>query len=204
MSNKRDTLISKVFKRYLIDAMGAMAYGLFASLIIGTIIGQFATFPGLEFLANIATVLKNSMVYGAAIGAAVAWGLKSDPLVMFSAAGAGAIGCVAGGPLGAFLAAVVGAELGQMVSKKTPVDIVVTPLVTVITGGLVGQFTGPYITDFMKWLGADSVSGGGQLHHGGLLGQCRLCGRRGADRAVHSGLAAVPLPEPWRPGPADF
>ena len=80
MSNKRDTLISKVFKRYLIDAMGAMAYGLFASLIIGTIIGQFATFPGLEFLANIATVLKNSMVYGAAIGAAVAWGLKSDPV----------------------------------------------------------------------------------------------------------------------------
>ena len=153
MAKNRDSLVSKVFKRYLIDAMGAMAYGLFASLIIGTIIGQFATFPGLEFLGNLATVLKTNTVYGAAIGAAVAWGLKSHPLVMFSAAGAGAVGCVAGGPLGAFLAAVIGAELGQLVSKKTPVDIVVTPLVTVITGGLVGQFTGPYITEFMKWLG---------------------------------------------------
>ena len=152
-NNKRDTVFSKVFKRYLIDAMGAMAYGLFASLIIGTIIGQFATFPGLEFLGDIATVLKDKLVYGAAIGAAVAWGLKADPLVIFTAAGAGAIGCNAGGPLGAFLAAVIGAELGQLVSKKTPVDIVVTPLVTVITGGLVGQFTGPYINDFMKWLG---------------------------------------------------
>ena len=153
MASKRDSLLSKVFKRYLIDAMGAMAYGLFASLIIGTIIGQFATFPGLSFLGDLATVLKSSMVYGAAIGAAVAWGLKSDPLVMFSSAGAGAIGCAAGGPLGAFIAAVIGAELGQIVSKKTPVDIVVTPLVTIITGGLVGQFTGPYITDFMQWLG---------------------------------------------------
>lgn len=153
MASKRDSLLSKVFKRYLIDAMGAMAYGLFASLIIGTILGQFATFPGLSFLGDLATVLKTTTVYGAAIGAAVAWGLKSDPLVMFSAAGAGAVGCVAGGPLGAFLAAVVGTELGQIVSKKTPVDIVVTPLVTVITGGLVGQFTGPYITDFMTWLG---------------------------------------------------
>lgn len=153
MASKRDSLLSTIFKRYLIDAMGAMAYGLFASLIVGTILGQFATFPGLKFLGNIATVLKTNTVYGAAIGAAVAWGLKSDALVMFSAAGAGAIGCVAGGPLGAFLAAVIGAELGQLVSKKTPVDIVVTPLVTVITGGLVGQFTGPYITEFMKWLG---------------------------------------------------
>ena len=95
-NNKRDTIFSKIFKRYLIDAMGAMAYGLFASLIIGTIIGQFATFPGLGFLGNLATVLKTNTVYGAAIGAAVAWGLKADPLVMFSAAGAGAVGCVAG------------------------------------------------------------------------------------------------------------
>ena len=117
MAKNRDSLVSKVFKRYLIDAMGAMAYGLFASLIIGTIIGQFATFPGLEFLGNLATVLKTNTVYGAAIGAAVAWGLKSHPLVMFSAAGAGAVGCVAGGPLGAFRAAVIGAELGQLVSK---------------------------------------------------------------------------------------
>lgn len=154
MANNRDTLISKLFKRYLIDAMGAMAYGLFASLIVGTILGQFASFPGLSFLKTIADVLKNTLVYGAAIGAAVAWGLKADGLVMFSAAGAGAIGCAAGGPLGAFVAAVVGAELGQLVSKKTPVDIMATPLVTIITGGMVGQFAGPYINQFMSWLGS--------------------------------------------------
>lgn len=154
MAGKQDTLISKVFKRYFIDAMGAMAYGLFASLIIGTILAQIADFPGLSFLKQISDVLQNKYVYGATIGVAIGWGLKADTLVMLASAGAGATGCVAGGPLGAFLAAVVGAELGQLVSKRTPIDIVLTPLVTVITGGTLGLLTGPYIGRFMSWLGA--------------------------------------------------
>lgn len=153
MAEKRDTLISRIFKRYFIDAMGAMAYGLFASLIIGTILAQVASIPGLGFLKDISDVLQNKLVYGAAIGIAVGWGLKADTLVMFAAAGAGAIGCMVGGPLGAFLAAALGSELGQLVSKRTPIDIVVTPLVTVVTGGILGLLAGPYIDRFMSWLG---------------------------------------------------
>lgn len=152
---------SRLFRRYFIDAMGAMAYGLFASLIIGTILSQLSGIPGLGFLSSVAAVLQSKQVYGAAIGAAIAWGLKADPLVMFSCAGAGAIGCAgvfvegmsSGGPVGAMLAAIVGAELGQLVSKKTPVDIVVTPLVTVVSGGIIGLLAGPHINDAMVWLG---------------------------------------------------
>ena len=146
-------MLKKVLKRYFIDAMGSMAYGLFASLIIGTIIGQIGALSGWEMLDSVATVLKDSRVYGAAIGAAIALGLKADPLVVFSAAGAGAIGCVAGGPVGAYLGGVIGAEIGQLVSKKTPADIVITPLVTVLSGGVVCLLAGTYIQQFMVWLG---------------------------------------------------
>ena len=133
--------------------MGSMAYGLFASLIIGTIIGQIGALTHFGLLTQIADVLKNAYVYGAAISAAIALGLKCDPLVVFSAAGAGAIGCAAGGPVGAYLAGIVASELGQLVSKKTPVDIIVTPLVAVLSGGAVGILAGPYISAAMVWLG---------------------------------------------------
>ncbi len=153
MSNGKDSLAKRIYNRYLIDAMGAMAYGLFASLIVGTILAQLANISALSFLTPLVDVIRDSRVYGAVIGAAIAWGLKADALVMLSAAGAGAIGCLAGGPVGAYVAAVIGAELGQLVSKKTPVDIIVTPIVTIVTGGLVGHLTGPYISAAMAWLG---------------------------------------------------
>lgn len=153
MAEKKGSPVKRIFDRYFISAMSAMAYGLFASLIIGTIIEQLAKIPGLVILAGLAAALKSASVYGAVIGAAIAWGLKTDALVMLSAAGAGAIGCAAGGPVGAYVAAVIGAEIGQLVSKRTPMDILVTPLVTVVAGGLVGQFIGPYIGQFMDWLG---------------------------------------------------
>ncbi|MEA5039160.1 MAG: PTS sugar transporter subunit IIC [Clostridiaceae bacterium] len=150
---KEGNTLSRLLRRYFVDAMGAMAYGLFASLIVGTILGQLSGIPGLAFLSDIAATLKNAAVYGAAIGVAIAWGLKADAMVIFSCAGAGAIGGTAGGAVGAMLAAIIGAELGQLVSKKTPVDIVVTPLVTVVTGGLVGVWAGPHINAGMLWLG---------------------------------------------------
>lgn len=152
MAKNGERPLSRIFHRYFVDAMGAMAYGLFASLIIGTILKQLAAIPGLGVLEQVAAVLQDAKVYGAVIGAAIGWGLKADALVIFSAAGAGAIGCVAGGPAGALVAAVVGAELGQLVSKRTPVDIVVTPLVAVVSGGLIGVWTGPYISAAMAWL----------------------------------------------------
>ena len=151
---RQQTLIYKIFKRYFIDAMGAMALGLFSSLIIGLILTQLARLPGLSFIAPLTEVLDaSSPVVGAAIGVAIAWGLKCDGMVVFSCAGAGAIGYAFGGPVGAFIAAVIGAECGQLVSKRTPVDIVVTPIVTIVTGGFFGHLVGPSISSAMDWLG---------------------------------------------------
>ncbi len=146
--------VKKILKRYFVDALGAMALGLFSSLIIGLIISQFGKIPGLSVLNDIAAVVKNDYVVGAAIGIAVAWGLKVKPLTMFSAAAVGAVGYVAGGPVGAFIAAVVGAEIGNLLAGKTKIDIVITPLITIISGGLVGIFVGPWLSKFMTALGA--------------------------------------------------
>lgn len=144
-----------VYQRYLIEAMGAMAKGLFASLIVGLIISQFAKIPGLGFLDAIAQIIgAKSAVVGAAIGVAIAWGLKEAPLVIFASAATGALGYDLGGPVGAYLAALVGAEIGRLVSGKTPLDIVVTPIVTIVAGGLVARFAGPGVSAFMTWLGA--------------------------------------------------
>ena len=152
---KVKSMLRWAFQRYFIDAMGAMAAGLFSSLIIGTIIGQFAKAPALAFLAPLSEALgAKSPVVGAAIGVAIAWGMKVDPRVLFACAGAGAVGYNAGGPVGAYIAAVIGAEFGRLVSKKTPVDILVTPIVAIITGGLAGHFTGGYVQSFMTAIGS--------------------------------------------------
>lgn len=140
--------------RWFVDGMGAMAFGLFASLIIGLIISQFAKIPGLDFLTKVSDVLgASSPVVGAAIGVSIAWGLGTKPLVMFSCAAAGACGYSAGGPVGAYIGGIIGAEIGNLVAGKTPVDIIVTPIVTILSGGLVSVFVGGYVSDFMTFLG---------------------------------------------------
>ncbi len=146
--------IKKILKRYFVDALGAMALGLFSSLILGLILSQFAKIPGLSVLNDIAAVVKGDHVVGAAIGVAVAWGLKVKPLTMFSSAAVGAVGYVFGGPVGAFIAALVGAELGNILAGKTKLDIIITPMITIVTGGLVGVFVGPWLNKFMTALGA--------------------------------------------------
>lgn len=134
--------------------MSAMALGLFSSLIIGLIISQLAQIPGLSFLAPFAEVLSaSSPVVGAAIGVAVAYGLRSKPLVMFSCAAVGAFGYAAGGPVGAFAAAIAGSEIGTLVANRTPVDILVTPFVTIVAGCAIGAVLGPPLGAFMTWLG---------------------------------------------------
>lgn len=155
----------KLAKRYFIDAMSYMALGLFATLLIGTIIGALADIPFLSFLkANfeisgvtykegIVGIMKSSYTYGAAIGVAMAYGLKKDPLVIFSSCATGAVGAIAGGPVGAYLGALVGMELGGLVSKKTPVDIVVTPLCVVLVGAVVGYYIGTPVNSLMQALG---------------------------------------------------
>lgn len=147
--------VRRLLTRWFIDGMGAMALGLFSSLIIGLIISQLSQIPGLGFLSSFAEVLSaSSPVVGAAIGVAVAYGLKAKPLVIFSSAATGAFGYMAGGPVGAYAAALAGAEIGMLVANRTPVDILITPLVTIISGCAVGSLLGPPLNEFMTWLGA--------------------------------------------------
>ncbi len=149
------SLIKRLLKRWFIDGLGAMALGLFSSLIIGLIISQLATIPGLSILGEFTSVLAaSSPVVGAAIGVAIAYGLKAKPLVMFASAATGAFGYSFGGPVGAYVGAIVGAEIGGLVAGKTPIDIIVSPMVTILAGCAVGYLVGPPLNDFMTWLGS--------------------------------------------------
>ncbi len=120
--------------RYFIDAMGAMAQGLFASLLIGTIIKTVGEQFGLALLVEIGKYAQS--MSGPAMACAIGYALSAPPLVLFSLITVGhtanALGGT-GGPLAVLLIAIVAAELGKL-SKETKVDILVTPLVTIISG----------------------------------------------------------------------
>lgn len=157
-------MIKKYLKRYFVDAMSFMALGLFSSLIVGLIISQLAKIPHLEILASFAGVLSaSSPVVGGAIGAAIAYGLKSKPLVIFSCIAVGAFGYELGGPVGAYVSAVVANEVASLVAGKTKIDIVVTPIIAIVTGGFVSTFVGPYLSDFMSGFG-EVINKATQLH----------------------------------------
>ena len=147
-------MLRRLFNKYVVKALSHMAQGLFCSLILGLIIGQIAKIPGLDFLNFISEALSaSSPLVGACIGLAIAYGLSCAPLVMISSAITGALGYQFGGPVGAYLAVIVGEELGGLVSRKTPVDIIITPLVTIVAGGLFAKFCCSPINDFMLYLG---------------------------------------------------
>jgi len=113
-------------KRYLIDAMGAMAQGLFASLLIGTIIGTLGTQFGIELLVTIGGYAKAAV--GPAMAVAIGYALQAPPLVLFSLAACGAAANElggAGGPLAVLIVTIFAAELGKAVSKETKIDILV-------------------------------------------------------------------------------
>ncbi|MDU1412303.1 MAG: PTS sugar transporter subunit IIC [Clostridium sp.] len=139
-------------QRYLIDALSAMALGLFASLLIGTIFTTIGERLGIEELIYIADFAKQGT--GAALGIAIAYALKAPALVLFSAASVGIAGNALGGPVGAMVATVVAVEFGKVVSKETKVDIIVTPAVTIILGVLVAKFVGPGVSSFMNAFGS--------------------------------------------------
>lgn len=154
-SIKGEIYMKNFFERYFIKAMGAMAQGLFASLIIGTIFGQLAKIPYLGFLTKFtAQIGASSPVIGSAIGAAVAASLGAKTLLLYSGVVTGAIGYALGGPIGAYIAAVIGTEIGGLIAGKTKLDIILTPALTILSGGAAGIFVGPYINQFMQWLGA--------------------------------------------------
>lgn len=141
-------------KRYFVDAMSGMALGLFASLLIGTIFGTLASLTGVAFFSVVAGYLgAKSFVVGAAIAAGTARPLGAPPLVMYSALAVGAIGNDLGGPACAFLAALVAIELGKLVAGETPVDIIVTPSVSIISGSAIAVLIGPMISWVMENLG---------------------------------------------------
>lgn len=152
-------ILRRFAKRYFIDAMGAMAQGLFASLLIGTIFKALGMLPHLGFLSVIGGYAQ--AMAGPAMAAAIAYSLKGSPLVIFSAAAVGqaanALG-KAGGPLAVFVIAIIAVECGLLVSKKTKVDIIVTPFVTIFVGGTLSLLIAPsigvlvdYISDFIGW-----------------------------------------------------
>ena len=147
-------ILKKYAKRYLIDAMGAMAFGLFASLLIGTIFNALGMIPGLSILAKIGA--GASAVAGPAMAVAIAYALKASPLVIYSCAAVGYLANTngkAGGPLAVLIIAIIACELGMLVSKKTKVDILVTPFVTILSGGLLSIWCAPYIGQAASWLG---------------------------------------------------
>lgn len=171
-------LIKSYLSRVFTDALSGMAQGLFATLIVGTILHQAGAYiPGAfgGMLSNIGAVIK--IATGAGIGCGVAVKLGAKPLVVFSAASCGFFGAFAsslpsmssislsgaGDPLNAFIAAYVCVEIGTLIAGKTKLDIILTPLVSVISGGAVGALTALPIAQFSAWLG-DMVEYGTQAN----------------------------------------
>ncbi len=148
-TTKKPSIWVRAGKRYGLDALSAMALGLFSTLIIGLILEQLGKIPGLTMLTDFAKVAMSGPVVGAGIGVAVAWGLKVKPLAMFSSAVVGALGYAQGGPLGCYLAAVVGAELGNLIAGKTKLDIVLVPTITIVAGGVTALIVGPVVQALM-------------------------------------------------------
>ncbi|MGN0307275.1 MAG: PTS transporter subunit IIC [Lachnospiraceae bacterium] len=163
----------KIIKEVFIDGLSGMAAGLFATLIIGTIITQIGSLiPGNVggFMVMMGKLAQ--AVTGAGIGCTTALRLKAEPLVLVSAAVSGMTGAFAskilvgmvfvegtivlsgpGEPLGAFLAAMVSIYIGRLISGKTRMDILITPFCCIISGSAVGLILGPPISTFMTWLG---------------------------------------------------
>lgn len=175
MKNKKNSLAYRLFHRYFIVAMNGMALGLFSTLIIGLIINQIGqAIPGSlgSFLVSISPVAM--ALTGPVIGIGIATSLESPKLVTLSSGVVGFIGAFgavfangkiinsfgqliikgSGDPLGAFIAVVIAAEVGRLVSGKTKIDIIVTPLVTIITGSLIAVLLGPRLLYAMKSIGS--------------------------------------------------
>lgn len=165
--------MKKLLNEVFIEGLSGMATGLFATLIIGTIIQQIGSIvPGT--IGDILYIIGKlaASITGAGIGCGVAVRFKESPLVIISSAVSGMIGAFAskilagqvlvngvvsysgpGEPLGAFLAAIAGIYVGRAVSGKTKVDILITPFCSILAGSTVGLIFGPPISTFMTFLG---------------------------------------------------
>ena len=147
-------ILKKAAKRYFIDAMGAMAQGLFCSLLIGTIIKTVGQLTGVAFITEVGQFAFE--MAGPAMAVAIGYALSADPLVLFSLTAVGWAANAkggAGGPLAVLIIAIVAADLGRLVSKKTKIDILVTPLVTVVSGVALAVLIAPPIGTAASWVG---------------------------------------------------
>jgi len=154
-------------QRYAIDTLSAMTIGLFGSLLIGLIIktaGEQIALRAGESAVTIFLVTVGAFamkLVGPAIGIAVSRALKAPPLVLCACAAVGWMGyepfvegvVKGGGPAGALVCAIIAAECGKMISKETKIDILATPFVTIVVGGLVAKFLGPAVGALMTTLG---------------------------------------------------
>lgn len=142
-------------QRYLIDALGAMAQGLFASLLMGTILATIGQQAGIPLLVEIGDFAKSAA--GPAMAVAIAFALKSPSLVLFSMVAVGyaanSLGG-AGGPLAVLVVAVIASECGKVVAGETKIDILVTPLVTIVVGCLISIACAPAIGAAATWVGS--------------------------------------------------
>lgn len=166
--------IKKILNNIFIDGLSGMALGLFSTLIIGTILKQAGDLIGGTYggyLSSFAVIAQR--LTGAGIGIGVAYKFKESTYVLLSAGAAGMIGAYAsnliagtlfteqgalllsgpGEPLGAFVAAYIGITVGRLVAGKTKLDLLITPAVTILSGGAVGLLVGPGISEFMSWIG---------------------------------------------------
>ena len=167
-------MVKKILNRFFIDGLTGMSYGLFATLIIGTILQQIGTLISGEigtYLYQFGKIAAGMTSAGIGIGVACKFG--ESPLVVLSSATAGMVGGYSskilagtiftedgalllsgpGEPLGAFLAAYIAIEVAHVVSGKTQLDIIITPLTGILTGSAVGLFFGPPISKLMTELG---------------------------------------------------
>ena len=167
--------VKKVLSYIFIDGLGGMATGLFCTLIIGTIICQIGALFGIgNYFGYFINLIGNfaKILMGAGIGVGVSLKLKKAPLVTVSAGAAGMVGAYSaqiikktvlsgsittlssvGEPLGAFAAAFVAIEVGSLIAGKTKLDIILTPLVAILSGSIAGLLIGTPISEFMKFLG---------------------------------------------------
>ena len=169
---KKDVQISA--KRYGLDALSAMAQGLFCTLLVGTILNTVGQQLGIDFLNRIIVTVKQgdmeigytigglaSAMVGPGIAVAIGFALHCPPLVLFSLIPVGfaanAMGG-AGGPLAVYFVAIVACECGKLVSKETKIDILVTPIVTILAGvGIASLVAAPIgkaasaVGDFVEW-----------------------------------------------------
>ncbi len=168
-----ENFFKRVIHRYFIDGLSGMALGLFSTLIVGLIIKQLGSGIGGTIGTALLQIGSIALVTtGAGIGIGVAHKLKAPNLVIYASAVTGLFGAYAGKilsgsvliertvhltgpgePLGAFIATLVGIEVGRRISGKTKLDIIITPMATILSGGIVALLIGPPISTFMSYLG---------------------------------------------------